>query len=103
MEALKTITSYIYLFYKKFRVYALILTMFVIVYFFTGDYTVFDQIKYKNEVSNKLSEIELYKKEIEECDRTIENLERNNEELEKYAREVYYMKKKNEDIFLIEE
>lgn len=103
MNVLKTISYYIYLFYKKFRVYALFLTLFAISYFFTGDYTIFDQIKYKNEVSNKLAEIEQYKKEIEECDKTIENLERNNEELERYAREVYFMKKENEDIFLIEE
>lgn len=103
MEALKTITSYIFLFIKKSKVYAFVLSFFAIMLFFAGDYTILDQIKYKNELSSKLAEIEQYKREIEECDRTIENIEKNNEELEKYAREVYYMKKENEDIFLIEE
>ncbi|WP_372755496.1 septum formation initiator family protein [Mariniflexile sp.] len=47
------------------------------------------------------SEKEYYQKEIEKDNKAIKNL--NNEEgLEKFAREEYYMKRENEEIYIIE-
>jgi cell division protein FtsB len=53
---------------------------------------------------NKLeSEVAYYENEIELCKRQSEELQSNNQNLEKFAREVYMMKKPNEDIYIVNE
>lgn len=54
-----------------------------------------------NEINNLESQKEYYLKEIEKDNKDLKKL--NNEEgLEKFARETYYMKRDNEEIFIIE-
>jgi cell division protein FtsB len=46
---------------------------------------------------------EFYKKEISNDRKALNEINNNPEMLEKYARERFFMKKKNEDIFIIKE
>ena len=52
-------------------------------------------------IDEKEAEIELYQAEIEKDKKNIQIL-KNNENLENFARETYYMKKDNEEIYIIE-
>ena len=48
-------------------------------------------------------ELEFYKKKFDNDKKTLEKLKRNPEEIVKVARERYYMKTPDEDIFIIED
>jgi len=52
-------------------------------------------------INEKEAEIELYQSEIEKDKRNINKL-KNENNLENFAREKYYMKKDNEEIYIIE-
>jgi cell division protein FtsB len=52
-------------------------------------------------IDEKEAEIELYKAEIKKDKKSIQILN-NEENLENFARETYYMKKDNEEIYIIE-
>ncbi len=58
---------------------------------------------HKREISHLKSEIERYRKQYEEDSKTLKEITTNREELEKVAREKYFMKKENEDVFIFEE
>ncbi len=53
------------------------------------------------EYNQLLRDKEYYLKKIEEDRQQLKELKTNDENLEKFAREKYYMKKENEDIFVI--
>jgi len=52
-------------------------------------------------IEEKEAEIELYQSEIKEDKKIIQKL-KNEDNLENFAREEYYMKKENEEIYIIE-
>lgn len=58
---------------------------------------------HKREISQLKSEIERYRKQYEEDSKTLKEITSNREALEKVAREKYFMKKENEDIYIFEE
>ncbi|MCK5906274.1 MAG: septum formation initiator family protein [Flavobacteriales bacterium] len=59
------------------------------------------------DLSKKIDKLEdrkeFYKNEISNDRKTLDEINNNPEMLEKYARERFYMKKKDEDIFIIKE
>lgn len=61
--------------------------------------------RYKNKryYSKLSSDMEYYKSRIEKDNRRLNELKTDKENLEKFAREEYFMKKPNEDIFIIVE
>ena len=61
------------------------------------------RIKNKREIYRLEKEIEMYQKEYDESTRNLNELMENIDALEKVAREKYFMKKLNEDIYIIEE
>lgn len=60
-----------------------------------------DQIKLSSTLNNLENQKTYYQDEIENTREAINVLENDSAHLEKYAREKYYMKKDNEDIFVI--
>ncbi len=82
-------------------IYVLILTAFVVwmVFFDTNSLRI--HMELKKEITNLEKQKEYLKEQIENDKRIIEKLS-DPEELEKFAREQYYLKKKNEEIYLIE-
>tara|TARA_R100001480_G_C4658134_1_gene171790 strand:- start:217 stop:552 length:336 start_codon:yes stop_codon:yes gene_type:complete len=81
--------------------YMLILILFVIwmLFFDTNSFLI------HNELSNDIDALEdnkeFYKEEITKDKKFIEKMKDSNEQ-ERFAREKYYLKKENEDIFIIE-
>jgi len=79
---------------------AVVLTFVVWMLFFDDNSYLFHQ-ELNTIIDEKKSEIELYQSEIEEDKKGIKKLQ-NNDNLENFARETYYMKKENEEIYIIE-
>ena len=79
----------------------IILSIFVFWMFFFDENSYLTHKEYNKEIQELEKSIEFYKKRISEDKLTIESLQ-DSLQLEKYAREKYYMKKENEDIYIIE-
>ena len=79
-----------------------LVTLFFITWLLFFDTYAFLDYKAINEEISKLEENrDYYKDEILKDEQTIKKLHRM-EEVEKYAREKYYMKRENEDIYIID-
>ena len=81
--------------------YVLVLTIFVIWMAFFDTNSLLIHHELQQEIDKLEQQREFLKQEIDRDKELLEQL-RDPEELEKYARENYYMKKDNEEIFLIE-
>lgn len=83
------------------NMYVLVLTLFVIWMAFFDTNSLLIHLELKKEI-NKLEQQKTFlQSEIEKDKKVLKKLS-DDEELEKFAREQYYMKKDNEEIFLIE-
>lgn len=83
------------------NMYILVLTVFVIWMLFFDTNNLMIHFELKKQVEKLEKDAEFLKKEITTDKKTIEKLS-DPKELEKFAREHYYLKKKNEEIYLIE-
>lgn len=83
------------------NMYILVLTGFVVWMLFFDTNNLMIHLELKKQVKKLEKDAEFLKKEISKDKKTIEKLS-DPKELEKFAREQYYLKKKNEEIYLIE-
>ena len=80
--------------------YIIILTIFLIWMFFFDENTHLNR-EFKKEIKELQSTINFYKTEIEKDKKVIKELQ-DSLQLERFAREKYLMKKRNEDVYIIE-
>ncbi len=59
------------------------------------------QYEYRTQVQKLEEEKEFYTAEIEKADSELKELTTNIQSLEKFARERYYMKRENEDVYVV--
>lgn len=97
---LKKVRQHQYLKYV-FNPYILILLAFIIWMLFFDDNSYLFHKELNEIIEEKEAEIELYKTEIKKDKESIKKLS-NDDNLENFAREEYYMKKENEEIYIIE-
>ena len=83
--------------------YFLTTIVFAVWMLFLDDYNMIFQYKRGKELRALNEKREFYIKEIEKAEKEKKELFSNADNLEKYARENYFMKRDNEDIFVIEE
>ncbi|GGW31000.1 FtsB family cell division protein [Arenibacter certesii] len=83
------------------NMYVLVLTAFLIWMVFFDTNSLLIHWELKKEIRNLEKQREFLQEEISRDKKIIEKLS-DPEELEKFAREQYYLKKKNEEIYLIE-
>ena len=83
------------------NIYVVTLTVFLIWMVFFDTNSLLIHLELKKQIKEREAQLEYLRKEIEKDKRTIKKLS-NEKELEKFAREEYYLKKKNEEIYLIE-
>ncbi len=81
--------------------YVIILIVFSIWMLFFDENSYLVHREFNKEIDELETAIEFYKKKIEEDKLTIKNLD-DSLQIERFAREQYLMKKKNEDIYIIE-
>jgi len=84
--------------FNKFFIAGLIFLIWMI---FFDQESFIDQIRLSSTLNNLENQKTYYEDEIENTREAINILENDTAHLEKYAREKYYMKKDNEDIFVI--
>ena len=61
------------------------------------------QLEYRSQVNKLEAERDFYIKEISTAENDLQELTTNPEKLEKFARERYFMKKDNEDVYVVVE
>ena len=88
-------------FFKFANKYTISILLFLVWVLYLSNDNLYDDYKYKKEISRMESEIELYKKDIEQSKMKQMELRSNKDNLEKFAREQYNMKQNNEDIFIV--
>ena len=81
--------------------YVIIFIGFSIWMFFFDENSYLVHKEFNNEIDELEIAIDFYKKKIKEDKTTIKNLQ-DSLQIERFAREEYLMKKKNEDIYIIE-
>ncbi len=81
--------------------YVLVLTVFLVWMVFFDTNSLLIHLELKREIDKLEKQQEFLREEIANDKKIIEKLS-DPEELEKFAREQYYLKKKNEEIYLIE-
>ncbi|NJM78935.1 MAG: septum formation initiator family protein [Flavobacterium sp.] len=81
--------------------YFLVLTFFIIWMLFLDNYSYLEHRVLNKQIDELNDNIRYYKSEIKQDSTKIKKL-KNQDQIEKYAREKYYMKRENEDIYIIE-
>lgn len=81
--------------------YILVLLGFIVWMLFLDNYSYLEHRVLNNEINELEENIDYFKTEIKKDSIRINKL-KNPDEVEKYAREKYYMKRENEDIYIIE-
>lgn len=79
----------------------LVLLGFIIWMLFLDNYSYLEHRVLNKEINELEDNIDYYKTEIQKDSIRIKKL-KNPDQIEKYAREKYYMKRENEDIYIIE-
>lgn len=83
------------------NIYVLVLTVFVIWMTFFDTNSLLIHLELRREIKKLEKQKEFLQEEIDKDKKVIERLS-DPEELEKFAREQYYLKKKDEEIYIIE-
>lgn len=81
--------------------YVIVLVFFIVWMLFLDNYSYLDHRLLNKEIDELENNKEYYLNEIENDKKNIKTL-KNPQQVEKFAREKYYMKKENEDIYIIE-
>jgi cell division protein DivIC len=81
--------------------YLLISLLFAVWMLFLDNYSYMDQRQLNKQIDELQDNKKYYQEEIKKDTQSIKLL-KNQDQVEKYAREKYYMKRENEDIYIIE-
>ena len=92
-------------FYNKYlsriNAYCLVPIVFFALTFVMGDSSLYKRYTYDEKIRSLEKEIKHYQKEIEINSKKLNDLHTDKEGLERFAREEYFMKKPNEDVYII--
>ena len=92
-------------FYNKYlsriNAYWLVTIVFFALTFVMGDSSLYKRYTYDEKIRSLEKEITHYQKEIEINSKKLNDLHTDKEGLERFAREEYFMKKPNEDVYII--
>ncbi len=86
------------LFHNK---YIIALTSFIALMLFIDHNDIFLQLERRRQLKELIASKHFYEQQIEQTRKNLSDLQSNAAALEKYAREKYYLKKDNEDLFVV--
>ena len=86
---------------SKLNKYWVVIIIFLVITFTVGDSNLYKRYQYDEKIRILEQEIKNYQKEIEINRKKLEDLNTNKERLERFAREEYFMKEQDEDVFII--
>lgn len=94
-------------FYKRYvakiNIYWLVGIVFFVLTFVVGDSNIYNRYLYDQKIKSLEKEIKACKKEIEVNSQKLKSLRTDKDGLEKFAREEYFMKRADEDVFIIKD
>ena len=92
-------------FYNKYlsriNAYWLVTIVFLALTFTVGDSNLYKRYTYDEKIRSLEKEIKHYQKEIQINSKKLNDLHTDKEGLERFAREEHFMKKPNEDVYII--
>ena len=88
---------------SRVNTYVVVVVFFLFITFVVGDSNLYKRYTYDEKIRRLEREIRHYKKEIDTDRKKLDDIRTNREGLERYAREEFYMKRANEDVFIIED
>ena len=88
---------------SRINAYVVVVAFFLFITFIVGDSNLYKMYTYDEKIRSLEREIDLYDKEIEMNTIKLNDIRVNREGLERYAREEFFMKRPNEDVFIIED
>ena len=88
---------------SRVNTYVVVVVFFLFITFVVGDSNLYKRYTYDEKIRRLEREIRHYKKEIETDRKKLDDIRTNREGLERYAREEFYMKRANEDVFIIDD
>lgn len=97
---MKRIVRDILLVIRKLR-YAIVFVLGFVIVTFVDEYSVMRYFQLRSEISNTRDEIDKYRTQYEHDTRKLRELRHNGRAVEKVARELYYMKTDDEDVFVL--
>jgi len=83
--------------------YLIAVVVFLLIVLFIDDNNLMERFNLMSERSDLNTQVEFYENKIQESNRKLEELKTDSASLEKFAREEYFMKKDNEDVYIIVE
>lgn len=87
----------------KINAYWLVIIVFLVLTLTLGDSSLYKRYTYDQKIRSLEKEIKHYQMEIEINSKKLNDLHTDKEGLERFAREEYFMKKPNEDVFIIKD
>ncbi|MFZ4455623.1 MAG: FtsB family cell division protein [Bacteroidales bacterium] len=90
-------------FSKRFAKYIIATLLFGFLMIYWDDNNLIYRFKLDNRIHQLRGDIEHYNGIVKESSQQLDQLRNDGEKLERFARENYLMKKKDEDIFIVEE
>lgn len=88
---------------SKFNAYWLVTIVFFALTLTVGDSSLYKRYTYDQKIRSLEKEIRHYQDEIAVNRKKLNDLHTDKEGLERFAREEYFMKKSNEDVFIIKD
>ena len=79
----------------------IVLLVLLVILFFFSDSSIPKRMKQESQIKEIQTQIQSYQQQIEVDKEKLNELQSNKDDLEKFARENYFMKKENEEIFII--
>lgn len=90
----------IWLFVRRHK-YFVIIFFIIVIDGFVDENSYFNRFQHIRRLDALRSEIQVYQEQYDNADKRMQELDRNQNAVEKLARERYYMKRSNEDVFVI--
>ena len=90
-------------FLSRINKYWLVTILFLALTFTAGDSKLYQRYLYDEKIRSLEKEIKEYEEEIRINSEKLRNLRTDKEGLERFAREEYFMKRENEDVYIIKE
>ena len=86
---------------SKLNKYWVVIVIFLAITFTAGDSNLYKRYMYDEKIRVLENDIKYYRKEIELNRKKLDDLNTSRERLERFAREEYFMKEPDEDVFII--
>ncbi|MEP6467258.1 MAG: septum formation initiator family protein [Parafilimonas sp.] len=81
--------------------YLIALSAFIVLMLFIDHNDIFVQMEHQRQLKSLMTSKQFYQQQIDQTRKNLADLQNNSAALEKYAREKFFLKRDNEDVFIV--